>query len=355
MLQRYVAKFDFIANRFAVNAGKGAMFMNTIKDVARLAGVSPSTISKFMNGGNVREENAKAIRDAIVALDYRVNPFARSLKTQRSRVIGILLPDISAPFFGTVVTSLDKVLREHGYHTLISCYSANHALERDNLRYLISTGVDGLVYIPEDLSADEFYELTANYSIPTVQIDRIIQGVACDAVLVNNADAVYAATEALIHRGHRRIGLISGPKSVWSAKERQVGFLRALSDHDILFDEELFFSDEHSFATGHQGCEALLALENKPTAILSTNYDITIGLVTAIRDLGLHIPEDIDVFGFDCLDVCTMMKPPIPVIFQPEQMIGQTAANYLIERLNGYVGEPRITRLECKIIPEQFV
>lgn len=329
--------------------------MHTIKDVARLAGVSPSTISKFMNGGNVREENAKAIREAIAALDYRVNPFARSLKTQRSRAIGILLPDISAPFFGTVVTTLDRVLREHGYHTLISCYSANHALERENLRYLISTGVDGLVYIPEDLSADEFYELTANYSVPTVQIDRIIQGVTCDAVLVNNADAVYAATTELIRRGHHRIGLISGPKSVSSAKERQVGFLRALSDHGILFDEALFFSSGHAFATGYQGCEALLALENKPTAILSTNHDITIGLVTAIRDRGLRIPEDIDIFGFDCLDVCTMMKPPIPVIYQPEQMIGQTAADYLIERLNGYSGEPRTTRLECRIVPESFV
>jgi len=228
-------------------------------------------------------------------------------------------------------------------------------LERENLRYLISTGVDGLVYIPEDLSAEEFYELTANYSVPTVQIDRIIQGVDSDAVLVNNADAVYAATVELIRRGHRRIGLISGPKSVSSAKERQVGFLRALSDYDILFDEELFFSNDHVFATGYQGCEALLALENKPTAILSTNHDITIGLVTAIRDRGLRVPEDIDIFGFDCLDVCTMMKPPIPVIYQPEQVIGQTAATYLIERLNGFTGEARTTRLECRIVPEKIV
>ena len=188
--------------------------MTTIKDVARKAGVSPSTISKYMNGGNVREENVVAIRAAIAELDYRVNPFARSLKTQRSRSVGILLPDISAPFFGTVVTAIDKTLRERGYHTLISCYSANHGMERDNLRYLLSIGIDGLIYIPEDLSADEFYELTAYYSIPTVQLDRIIQGVDCDAVLVNNADAVHLATVELICKGHRHIGLVSGPKSV---------------------------------------------------------------------------------------------------------------------------------------------
>jgi len=324
--------------------------MATIKDVARMAGVSMSTVSKYLNGGNVRDENLEAIRNAIDTLEYRVNPFARSLKSQRSRSIGVLLPDISAPFFGTVVTALDRTLREQGYHILISCYNANHGLERDNLQYLISTGVDGLVYIPEDLSAEEYYELTANRSVPLVQIDRMIQGVTSDVVLVNNSDAVYSATSEMIRRGHQRIGLISGPKSVFSAKERQVGFLRALSDHGILFDDSLFFSNEHVFATGYQGCENLLALPEPPTAIISTNYDITIGLITAIRDSGMRIPEDIDVFGFDCVDVCTMMKPPLPVIFQPEQLIGQTAAQYLIQRLEGYSGEPRLTRLKCNLI-----
>ena len=324
--------------------------MATIKDVARMAGVSMSTVSKYINGGNVRAENVDAIRSAIEALDYRVNPFARSLKTQRSRSIGILLPDISAPFFGAVVTALDKTLREHGYHSLICCYSSNHSLERDKLQYLISTGIDGLIYIPEDLSSEEYFELTANCNIPLVQMDRMIQGVSSDTVLVNNADAVYSATTELIRRGHRRIGLISGPKFVFSAKERQVGFLRALSDHGILFDDRLFFSSEHTFVTGYQGCENFMSLPDRPTAIISTNYDITIGLITAIHDMGLRIPEDMDVFGFDCVNVCTMMKPPLPVVFQPEQLIGQTAAQYLIQRLEGYTGAPRLTRLKCNLI-----
>ena len=324
--------------------------MATIKDVAKMAGVSISTVSKYINGGNLRSDKADAIRNAISVLDYHVNPFARRLKTQCGRSVGVLLPDISAPFFGSVITSMDKVLREHGYHSLISCYSANHSLERENLQHLISAGIDGLIYVPEDLSAEEYYELTANCSIPLVQIDRMIQGVASDAVLVNNADAVYAATTELIRRGHRRIGLISGPKYVFSAKERQVGFLRALSDHNILFDNTLFYSNNHAFATGYQGCENFLALEERPTAIVSTNYDITVGLITAIRDRSLRIPDDIDVFGFDCVDVCTMMKPSLPVVSQPEKLLGQTAAEYLIERLAGFDGDPRLTRLKCELI-----
>lgn len=324
--------------------------MATIKDVARMAGVSMSTVSKYMNGGHVREENVESIRKAIEVLDYRVNPFARRLKTQRSKSIGILLPDITAPFFGAVVTALDKSLREYGYHTLMSCYSANHGMERDNLHYLISTGIDGLIYIPEDLSAEEYYELTANCNIPMVQMDRMIQGVECDAVLVDNADATYNATTELIRRGHRNIAMMTGPKSVFTAKERQVGYLRALSDNGILFDDALFISNENTFATGYHGFEQLWRQAERPTAIVTTNYDITLGLVTAVREKGLRIPEDIDIVGFDCVEVCTMMKPPLPVVQQPEILIGQTAAQYLIQRLEGYDGDTRLTRLKCELV-----
>jgi len=323
--------------------------MATIKDVAKMAGVSISTVSKYINGGNVRQDNLDAIRNAIEALDYRVNPFARSLKTQRSKSIGILLPEITAPFFGSVVASLDKTFRESGYHTLISCYSSSHGLERDNLSYLISNGIDGLIYAPEDLSAEEYYELTANCSIPMVQMDRMIQGVKSDTVLVDNADAVYTAVSHLILQGHRRIAIITGPKQVYSAKERLIGYLRALSDNGILDDDSLVISDQYNFATGYKAINTLLQLPDPPTAIFATNYDFTMGLITSIRERGLSIPEQIDIFGFDSVKVCSMMNPPIPVVHQPEEEIGRIAATYLIDRLNGYTGEPRISRLKCNI------
>ena len=323
--------------------------MATIKDVARMAGVSISTVSKYINGGNVREENLEAIRQAIEVLDYRVNPFARSLKTQRSTSIGVLLPDITAPFFGNVLTSLDKVLRENGYHSLVSCYSSNHGLERDNLRFLLSTGIDGLIYAPEDLSLDEFYELTATRKIPVVQLDRTLQGLAADAVLVNNAEASYTAVSHLIDKGHRRVAMISGPKSVFSAKERQIGYLRALSDRGILYDDQLVISQQNDFATGYLGFGALMKLEDRPTAVFTTNHNITMGFLTEAREQGLQIPEDIDIFGFDCVDICSMLQPPLPVVHQPETEIGALAANYLIQRLDGYTGGPRVTKLKCKI------
>lgn len=324
--------------------------MATIKDVAQKVGVSTSTVSKYINGGNLRQENAEAIRQAIAELDYRVNPFARGLKTQRSRSIGVLLPSMSAPFYGSVVMSLEKQLRSQGYHCLISCYSAQHGLERDNLQFLISNGIDGLVYVPEDLSAEEFYELTANRSIPVVQVDRMIQGVDSDTVLVDNSDAAHSAVTYLIEKGHRRIALISGPKFVFSAKERQVGYLRALAANGIAYDDNLLVSDDNTFAAGYNGFSRLMALSEPPTAVLTTNYDITIGLLTAAREQGLRIPEDLDIFGFDSVETCTMMHPPLPVVHQPEQQIGETAARYLLQRMEGYTGEARVTRLPCRIV-----
>ena len=324
--------------------------MSTIKDVARLAGVSISTVSKYLNGGNVRPENAEPIRAAIAQLDYRANPFARALKANRSRSIGILLPSITAPFFGNIVMTMDKRFREAGYHSLLCCYDSNHGLERDYLSYLLTTGVDGLVYVPEDLSADEFYELTSQRPIPVVQVDRLIQGVQSDAVLTNNTDAVYQVVSYLIKKGHRRIAIITGPKSVLTAKERLVGYLRALSDHDIAYDDSMVVNGELSFATGYQSFLKLMNTPNAPTAIFCTNHDITMGCITAARERSDQHSGKIDFFGYDSLESCSIMTPSIPVVHQPEDEIALTAAVYLIDRLNGYEGAIRQSRLNSRLV-----
>ena len=325
--------------------------MTTIKDVARLAGVSPSTVSKYINGGSVRKENIASIRSAIARLDYRVNPIARSLKTRRSHSVGILLPSLAAPFFSSVFMASDRVLRERGYHSMISCYYADHGLERDYLSYLMNAGADGLIYVPENLTAEEFQELTAHRDIPVVQVDRMIPGVDSDAVLSENKKSACLAVSRLTAKGHRRIALVGGPSSVQTAKERLAGYLQALGLNGILYDGALVFSGELSFAFGYQSFGELMDSAVPPTAIFSTNHDITMGVITAARERGLRIPEEVDVFGFDCVDVCAVMSPPLPVVYQPEEEMGRLAAAYLMERLDGYSGEPRRTRLPCKLVP----
>lgn len=326
--------------------------MATIKDVARMAGVAPSTISKYINGGSVRKENAEAIRAAIEKLEYRVDPFARGLKSHRNRSVGVLLPDMTAPFYGNVVMAISRVMRERDYHCLISSYGANHGLERDNLQFMLTCGIDGLFYSPEDLSAEEFNELTAHCGIPIVQFDRMIQGVDIDTVLVDNTDVVYRAVSKLIADGHTKIAIITGPKSVFTAKERMVGYLRALADGGILYNNDWVVSGQNDFATGYRSYETLMKLKDRPTAVFTTNYDITTGFITAARERGMRVPDDVDVFGFDSVEICSMMTPPLHVVHQPDQLIGQTAAKFLLDRLDGYNGDARISRLKCRITPE---
>ena len=324
--------------------------MATIKDVAQLAGVSISTVSKYLNGGHVRPEKLEPIRSAIVQLDYRVNPIARSLKIRRSHSIGILLPSLAAPFFSSVFMASDKVLREQGYHSMISCYYSDHGLERDYLSYLLGVGVDGLIYVPENLTAEEFQELTLHRNVPVVMVDRMIPGVDADAVLAENKKSSCNAVSRLIEKGHRRIALVGGPSSVLTAKERLAGYLQALELNNILYDDALVFSGELSFAFGHQSFLELMNTGTPPTAVFSTNHDITMGVVTAAREQGLRIPEDVEIFGYDSVNICAVMTPPLPVVYQPEQEIGRTAAAYLIERLEGYAGASRKTRLPCEMI-----
>ena len=324
--------------------------MATIKDVAKLAGVSISTVSKYLNGGNIRPENMEPIRSAIAQLDYRANPYARGLKANRSGSIGVLLPSMTLDFFGSIITALDKVLRSSGYHTIICCYGSDHGLERDYLRFMLDNGIDGMVYVPENLSAEEFDELTSHRKIPIVQVERLIQGIRSDAVLADNTDASYAAVSHLIEAGHQRIALITGLASIFTAKERMVGYLRALSDHKLPYDDALVRAGTYSFTTGYQSFQSLMAQPDPPTAIFCVNYDIATGVITAAQERGIRIPDEITIFGYDCVEICTLMSPAIPVVHQPEAALGQTAGTYLLERLNGYDGPPRVSRLKSEII-----
>ena len=165
-------------------------------------------------------------------------------------------------------------------------------------------------------------------------------------------DTLFVPNDTYMGEQENRIAIITGPKSVYTTKERMVGYLRALSDAGVLFDEKLIISQENDFATGYHGCEQLLKQKNRPTAVFTTNYDITMGFITAARERGLKIPEDIDVFGFDSVETCSLMHPPLPVVQQPDKLIGQTAAQFLLDRLEGYNGKARAARLKCNMTPE---
>ena len=303
--------------------------MSTIKDVARRTGLSLSTISKYLNGGNVREENRLAIDAAIEELDYSVNVFARSLKANRSMTIGVLLPTISSPFFGRVVAAMEPVLRRSGYECFVCSYDFDREQELKKLEFLARYHVDGIVYVPENVTAGEVRARVG--AIPVVLIDRSLDQVDYDTVVVDNLNAVYMAIELLIGRGHRRIGLIAGPQTISTARERTVGYRRVLED------------------SGSRLFRALLDMPQPPTAVFVTNYDMTLGAIMAAHERGVALPAQMDFIGYDNVDLCSIVTPRLDIVEQHMDEMGRRAAELLIARMSGSDQPARLLRLKARL------
>lgn len=321
--------------------------MSTIKDVARRTGLSLSTISKYLNGGNVREENRLKIEQAIRELDYSVNYFARSLKANRSMTIGILLPTISSPFFGRVVAAMDAQLLKSGYQSVVCSYNFDHTLELEKLEFLARRHVDGLIYVPEHATIDEIRPRVGQ--TPMIFLDRTIEGADCDTIVVDNLNAVYMATEQLISRGHRRIGLIAGPQSISTARERMTGYRRVLSDYSLPVDESLIVMGDYDMESGSRLFNRLLDMPDAPTAICVTNYDMTIGAITAAHERGVALPKDVDLIGYDNVDLCRIVSHTLEIVEQPMDEMGKAAAKLIADRLAGDTSPRKVLRLKARL------
>ena len=335
--------------------------MSTIKDVARRTGLSLSTISKYLNGGNVREENRLAIDAAVAELGFSVNVFARSLKANRSMTVGVLLPTISSPFFGRVVASLELILgkywdvylkmelilRRSGYECFVCSYDFGREQELGKLAFLARYHVDGIVYVPEHATAEELRVRVG--TIPVVLIDRSLENAQYDTVVVDNLNAVYMAVEHLIGRGHRRIGLIAGPQTISTARERTVGYRRVLADYRLPVDEALIAAGNYDLESGSRLFNAFLNMPQPPTAVFVTNYDMTLGAIMAAHERGVALPDEVDFIGYDNVDLCSIVSPKLEIVEQPMDEMGLRAAELLLARLTGDASPAKLLRLKAKI------
>lgn len=325
--------------------------MTTIKDIAKETGLSLATISKFLNGGHVLDQNRDLIEAAIEKLDYKVNYFARGLKTNRSMTIGILLPTITNPFFGHVVAAMDKKMRTKGYQCVVCGYDFDPALEQEKLRFFISNNVDGIVLVPEQISAAALTGIVGG--TPVILLDRVLPDFQCDAVVADNLNALYTAVEYLFQRQHRRIGIIVGPQNISTAYERMVGYRRVFEDYRIPVDEDLIQVGNYDVESGYRLFSVLMDLPDPPTAICVTNYDMTVGAIMAAHARGISLPEQVDFIGFDNIDLSAIVTPPLQIVEQPMEQIGCSAADLMLQRLGGDDSPPRLLRLKPKFSTAQ--
>ena len=312
----------------------------TIRDIRKQTGLSLATISKYLNGGNVLPENREKIEAAIRDLDYEVNEMARGLVTNRTKTIGMIVYDIESMFSGVLIRHVGDCLRKAGYALMI-CDSCNdEKVEAANVRFLLNKKVEGIVVIP--VSRKETFLMPAREKkIPVVLMDRSFAVSDFDCVKIDNRTAAFRATMHLINNGHKKIAIIAS-RVDYTGGERYKGFLEAMEQAGLEVVKEYCRIGEHTIEFGHESMRQLLALPDRPTAVLMTNYDTSLGAVMAVNESEYYCPEDISMMGFDDLIMSHVVNPKLCMVVQPMKEMCEKAVELILTQINSKEERPPI-------------
>jgi LacI family transcriptional regulator len=331
----------------------------TIRDVSRLAGVSVATVSAVINGKPiVSDQLTKQVRRAIEALNYHPNYMARSLRLQKSHILGIVMPQFASPFYAEVLRGVEDATSGQGYSILISNSRGDAEQEMNQMSALISRRVDGILLASASLNFAYHRLFTRHF--PLVLFDRLPAGFTGTMVMSDNVQASFEATNHLIQLGHTRIAIIAGSQGITSGDERIEGFRDAMNQAALVVRPEYFRRGNFSMKGGWECASELLKLPSPPTAIFSHNYEMTLGVMRALAEARMHCPEQISVLGFDDFVVgmdgfswATMFCPKLTCVAQSSYELGRRAAEILLKKTMGLAGtdqkEKGIIRLPAEL------
>jgi len=304
-----------------------------IKDVAKKAGVSTATVSRVLGDfPGVRDKTRKKVLKAVSELNYEINAVARNLRQKKTNSIGIIVGNVLSQFYSVIAKSVEDMANKFGYNTILCNGDENPEKELNYLKVLKSNRVDGIILTPTGKNSEYVQHLT-NSRTKVVLLDRLIEGVDCDAVLVDNVDGAYKAVKYLIDQGYKKIGIVDGYLDRTTGAERLKGYLQAIEEAGIAKDDSLIKIGNFKKESGKKLTEELLKQSNRPEAIFTTNIDMSMGALIAIKEMGLSIPDDIGIICFDDSDWASISEPPITVIRQPVYQLGSTAAELLIKKI----------------------
>ncbi len=332
----------------------------TIVDIARQIGVAPMTVSRVINeSGYVSEAMRQRVQAAVTEMNYRPNVLARSLKRQRTQVIGILLPDIANPFSAELVRGIQEVLLARSYTSFIGTTERSTQREQAELRALFDLRADGIIVATRETKKGNDYllKLTEN-RLPMAVVGRTLNHPQVDRVTADHWQGAYEAVEHLIALGHRRIGYVGVQPINGGGLRRYQGYLDAMRDHQLKIDERIIVGPAEQAGPGYStqddgyaATNRLLKIKQRPTAIVARNDFTAIGAMCAIRDAGLRIPEDMAVVGFDNVPLAAYTAPPLTTVDQPTAEQGRQAATLLLERIEGdRARERREINLACHLV-----
>jgi LacI family transcriptional regulator len=321
--------------------------MATIKDVARLAGVSVATVSRVYNDSQlVREETRERVRRVAEQVGYSPHGAARSLITSRTHTLGVLLPDLYGEFFSEVIRGIDQAAQQHGYHLLVS--SARDDLETA-LRSMRGR-VDGLIVMSPDLDAGASRRSLPE-RFPVVLLNCPPSDAAYDSIGIANFEGAHAMVRHLAGLGHRRIALIRGAEQNFDAAERLRGYRAALKELRLEQSQSLELAGDFSERAGFTAAQQILGNGARPTAVFAANDGMAIGALSAFRDAGLRIPEDIAMAGFDDIPMARYVDPALTSVHVDISALGERATG----RLLALIREPADRELRRETLPTTLV
>jgi len=315
--------------------------MPTIKDVAKHVGVSTATVSHVINktrfvSDEIKERVLQAIRD----LNYQPNAIARSLVKRKTHTIGIIISDILNPFYTAIVRGIEDVTYKSGYSIMLCNTDENVEKEILYIQVLMEKRIDGLVL--STAFQDGVHPLLSQLKgIPLVSIVRKMKGFNPDAVFGDNVGGAYQAIEHFIQLVHRRIGIISGPLGLSSGAERLEGYKKALESHRIPIQEDWIKTGDFKKESGYFLTKKLLEEKVPPTALLVVNNQMTIGALNALKELGIRVPEDLSLISFDDMEWCSFINPPLTTVEQSPYLMGKTAGEMLLQKINHKRSQPK--------------
>lgn len=328
--------------------------MPTIREVSRHANVSPSTVSRVLNGTvPVAPATRRRVLKAIEDLDYRPNALARALATNRSNGVGVTVNDLSSPYFGAMLKGIEEVVVAAGMHLVVLSGNAELESERGAVHYLQDGRTDALVLHCEALTDEELIAL-ATQGLPVALIGRYVPELEEQCVWLDNEVGGEIATKHLLDHGHRRIGHISGPLSFPDSRARLLGYRRALEQAGIAYDERLVLEGDFREEMGHRATRRLLERDLGITALFCANDQSAVGAFKAVREAGLSIAKDISLIGYDDVLFARYMYPALTTVAQPLRDMGRAAATISLGILNQRGTEVR-HRFQPELIERQSV
>ncbi len=315
--------------------------MANIQDVAKRAGVSISTVSRVLNGtARVNSEVKARVEAAIEELAYRPSRAARSLRTNHSTIIGLLVTDIQNPFFLGLIKGVEDVAQRRGYSMILCNSDENPQREQQYLGVLGDERVAGIIIVPtreQVRGLNRFHE----HNIPIVALDRRIKDSSIDAVLTDNITGAREAVAHLIQNGYRRIGAILGRKTITTGRDRLEGYRLALRDAGIPHDPRLERHGDFNERSGRQGARELLELDPPIDALFVGSNLMTVGALDVLHERGLHVPDDIAVIGYDEMPWTALGALSLTTVIQPTYELGSAAAERLFQRMQKPAAQTR--------------